>query len=128
MDGPSESGRPFDEKWTIAFWDRPLSVCGLSTFCRFRPSTFTQDRPPLCIWTVRFHSVGSSTFTSTCYLLKHLFSKVLIHFIGPRFPPVKKFFNMKPFGITIHKEIDNLQMDLIHQVLRDYKLKGRRKF
>ena len=34
---------------------------------------------------------------------------------------------MKPFGITIHKEIDNLQMDLIHQVLRDYKLKGRRK-
>ena len=34
---------------------------------------------------------------------------------------------MKPFGITIHKEIDNLQMDLIHQILRDYKLKGRRK-
>ena len=54
----------------------------------------------------------------------NIFSKALKHFVKP----ARTFFNMKPFGITIHKEIDNLQMDLIHQVLRDYKLKGRRKF
>ena len=82
----------------------------------------------------KFHDV-SKNFTKkrlkrpncqpTCSsILKISFSKVLKRFV----PPARKFFNMKPFGITIHKEIDNLQMDLIHQVLRDYKLKGRRKF
>ena len=33
-----------------------------STFCRFGPSTLTQDRPLLGIWTVHFHPVGPSTF------------------------------------------------------------------
>ena len=41
--------------------------------------------------------------------------------------PARDILNMKPFGITIKQEIHNLQMDLIRQVLKDYKLKGRSK-
>merc|ERR1712113_326299 len=48
--------------------------------------------------------------------------KIVEYFV----PPVKKLLNMKPFGITLRKEIDNLQMDIINQILRDYKLKARR--
>lgn len=43
-------------------------------------------------------------------------------------PIARKLFNLKPFGITVKKEIENLQMDLIRQVLIDYKLKSSSKF
>ena len=46
-----------------------------------------------------------------------------------RFVPIaRRLFNLKPFGITVKQEIQNLQMDLIRQVLTDYKLRGRSKF
>ena len=41
--------------------------------------------------------------------------------------PARDILNMKPFGITIKQEIHNLQMDLIRQVLKDYKLQGKSK-
>ena len=41
--------------------------------------------------------------------------------------PARDILNMKPFGITIKQEIHYLEMDLIRQVLKDYKLKGRSK-
>ena len=58
--------------------------------------------------------------------------RVLIQFLRymlERFVPIaRNFFNLKPFGITVKQEIHNLQMDLIRQVLTDYKLRGRSKF
>ena len=61
-------------------------------------------------------------------LLSAPFAQKIFHFTKQIGITEKNVFKLKPFGITIEKEIDNLILDLIHRILQDYNLKSKRKF
>ena len=61
-------------------------------------------------------------------MLSAPFAKQIFRFTKHMGITEKIFFKLKPFGITIEKEIDNLIMDLIHRILQDYNLKSSSKF